>query len=101
MATKEAIKNALEHYLIHIKIGEHHNWEQKLQCTKDCLLHIENNEPINKDWLIAKNYFWGEVFQVYSDFLKRQIQGLSPIDNDLPAIQEERRTINALLLAVK
>lgn len=101
MDIKEAIKNALEHYLIHIQMGEHHDWEQKLQCTKDCLSHIENDGLVNKDWLMSKNYFWVEVFQSYSDFLKRQIQGTSPIDSDLPSMQEERRTINKLLAALK
>ena len=101
MEPANAIKKSLEHYLIYIQMGNHYNWEKRLKCAKDSLSYIENGGNIDKDWLKSNPLFFADVFQTYSDFLKRSIQDAIPCEENVSQLQEERRIINTLLNALK
>ena len=101
MEPTTAITKSLKHYLVHIQIGNHHDWEKRLECAKDSLSYIENGGNVDKDWLKNNPLFFVDVFQTYSDFLKRAIQEAIPTEENVSQLQEERRIINTLLNALK
>ena len=101
MKPNNTIIKALEHYLIHIQMGNHYDWEKRLKYAKDKLSFIENGGTVDEDWIKSSPLFFTDVFQTYSDFLKRSIQDAIPDDEDVCRLQEERRIINTLLNALK
>ena len=101
MEPKNAIARALNHYLIYIQIGDHHDSERRKNTALECISYINDGGEVDKDWLISKNLFFIDVFSEYSAFLKREILNAIPNDEEIQQFKKERNTIDTLLKALK
>lgn len=101
MEPNDIIIKALNHFLIHIQMGDHHDGERRKNNAIECLSYISNGGTVDKNWLISKNLFFVDVFNEYTSFLEQEILNAIPNDEEIRQLKNERNVVNTLLKALK
>lgn len=101
MNPKDTVLNALNYYLKHIQIGEHHDGENRTNHALHCLDYIQNKGIVDRDWLISNNLFFVDVFSKYKGFLKSEMQSTTLDECTIAQLRKEHQIINTLLQALK
>lgn len=89
MTGKEALLNALEHFMVHIQITNDYYMETKLKVCRKAIDEVKSDMVTNMDWLYSNVTILLESIPIYRAFLKRRIAEAIPRDEDIESYREE------------
>ena len=99
MTDKEAICNALEHYIF-VNAATEHDAEKKVNAAKQCLEALKVSSTVSGDWLYEKFPIIVRAINVYNEYLDRVIIE-SPSYDDVRNEMEVRRKLASIKQVLK
>lgn len=94
MTDKEAIRNALEHYIF-VNAATEHDPEGKVNAAKRCLEELDLSEKVTKDWILNKYSITYRSISVYRGYLNRYIREHRNFE-DTSREKEELRSLDLI-----
>ena len=94
MTDKEAIRNALEYYIL-VNAATERDPGGKVNSAKRCLEELDLSEKVTKDWMLNKYSITYRSISVYREYLNRYIRE-HPNSEDTSREKEELRILDLI-----
>lgn len=91
MTVKEAIKNALEDYIIR-GADTQYDAERKVEIAREYLEQVYATDTVTEDWIRSRAAIFSRVIRVRISSLNREIAGAFP-NQDVSKAREEKRVL--------